>query len=93
MAMEKLTGMVKVATVELQSESCLFTISAYDTNLLDRPDHFIVLDKIVNGVVKNLNIQNWPVHCFDVTGCTGLTISGLNLDNSAGNVSRTVALT
>jgi polygalacturonase len=46
---------------------------------------------MVNGVVKNLNIQNWPVHCFDVTGCTGLTITGLNLDNSAGNAANSAS--
>ena len=40
---------------------------------------------MVNGVITNLNIQNWPTHCFDVTGCDGLTITGLTLDNSAGD--------
>jgi polygalacturonase len=52
-----------------------------------RPDHFIVLSKVLgNSFVTNLNIKNWPVHCFSVTSCDGLTISGLTLDNSAGNV-------
>ncbi|KAL3420281.1 glycosyl hydrolase family 28 [Phlyctema vagabunda] len=51
----------------------------------DKPDHFIVLDKMVNSVVSNLNIQNWPTHCFDVTGCSGTTITGITLDNSAGD--------
>jgi polygalacturonase len=50
-----------------------------------RPDHFIVLDKMVNGVISNLYIQNWPTHCFDVTGCDGLTITGLTLNNTAGD--------
>ncbi|KAF4624083.1 hypothetical protein G7Y89_g14089 [Cudoniella acicularis] len=50
-----------------------------------KPDHFIVLDKMVNGIISNLNIQNWPTHCFDITGCSGMTISGLTLDNSAGD--------
>jgi polygalacturonase len=40
---------------------------------------------MTNGVVENLNIENWPVHCFDVTGADGLTITGLMLDNSAGD--------
>ncbi|KAH7413260.1 BcPG3, endopolygalacturonase 3 [Cadophora sp. MPI-SDFR-AT-0126] len=50
-----------------------------------KPDHFIVLHNMVNGVISNLNIQNWPVHCFDVTGCDGMLLTGLNLDNTAGN--------
>jgi polygalacturonase len=40
---------------------------------------------MTNGVVSNLNIQNWPTHCFYVSGCEGLTIDGLTLDNSAGD--------
>ncbi|KAG4441149.1 hypothetical protein IFR05_003370 [Cadophora sp. M221] len=50
-----------------------------------KPDHFIVLHKMVNGVISNLNIKNWPVHCFSVTGCDGMLLTGLNLDNSAGD--------
>ncbi|KAG4413119.1 hypothetical protein IFR04_013736 [Cadophora malorum] len=50
-----------------------------------KPDHFIVLHDMVNGVISNLNIQNWPVHCFDVTGCDGMLLTGLTLDNSAGD--------
>ncbi|TGO12174.1 hypothetical protein BTUL_0093g00230 [Botrytis tulipae] len=51
----------------------------------DKPDHFFVVKDVVNGVISNLNIQNWPTHCFDITGAQGLTISGLTLDNSAGD--------
>ena len=40
---------------------------------------------MVNGVIKNLHIRSWPVHCFEVTNCKGMTISGITLDNSAGN--------
>ena len=40
---------------------------------------------MTNVVISNLNIQNWPTHCFDITGCDGVTITGLTLDNSAGN--------
>ncbi|KAH8654459.1 glycosyl hydrolases family 28-domain-containing protein [Tricladium varicosporioides] len=57
----------------------------------DKPDHFIVLDKMVNGKITNLNIQNWPVHCFDITGCDGMTISGLTLDNSAGDAANSAS--
>ncbi|PQE12455.1 endopolygalacturonase D protein [Rutstroemia sp. NJR-2017a WRK4] len=51
----------------------------------DKPDHFFVVKDVTNGVISNLNIQNWPTHCFEITGCQGLTISGLTLDNSAGD--------
>ncbi|TGO86572.1 hypothetical protein BPOR_0292g00010 [Botrytis porri] len=50
-----------------------------------KPDHFFVVQDVVNGVISNLNIQNWPTHCFDITGAQGLTVSGLTLDNSAGD--------
>ncbi|KAF7896361.1 hypothetical protein EAF00_006375 [Botryotinia globosa] len=50
-----------------------------------KPDHFFVVKDVVNGVISNLNIQNWPTHCFDITGTHGLTVSGLTLDNSAGD--------
>ena len=46
---------------------------------------------MVNGVIKDLYIQNWPVHCFDVTGCNGLTISGLTMDNSAGDAANSAS--
>lgn len=39
----------------------------------------------VDSFITNLNIQNWPVHCFTISGGSGLTISGINLDNTAGN--------
>ncbi|KAJ5679217.1 endopolygalacturonase D [Penicillium macrosclerotiorum] len=51
----------------------------------DKPDHFIVVKKTYNSKITNLNIMNWPVHCFDITGCQHLTISGLTLNNTAGD--------
>jgi polygalacturonase len=54
-------------------------------NLFLRPDHFIVLKTTGTSVLKNLHIQNWPVHCFEITSASGTTITGLTLDNSAGN--------
>ncbi|TGO38492.1 hypothetical protein BHYA_0073g00010 [Botrytis hyacinthi] len=51
----------------------------------DKPDHFFVVKDVVNGVISNLNIKNWPTHCFDITGAQGLTVSGVTLDNSAGD--------
>ncbi|WYZ38093.1 hypothetical protein EsH8_III_000007 [Colletotrichum jinshuiense] len=50
-----------------------------------KPDHFIVVKKTSNAKITNLNIQNWPVHCFSITGNTDLTISGLTLNNAAGD--------
>lgn len=46
---------------------------------------------MVNGVIENLYIQNWPTHCFDITGCDGMTITGLTLDNSAGDASNSAS--
>ncbi|KAI7971268.1 hypothetical protein EIK77_007322 [Talaromyces pinophilus] len=51
----------------------------------DKPDHFIVVKKSYNAQITNLNIQNWPTHCFYISGVQGLTVSGLTLDNSAGD--------
>ncbi|CAN8105414.1 unnamed protein product [Discula destructiva] len=50
-----------------------------------KPDHFFVVKKAINAKITNLNIQNWPVHCFYISGAAGLTIDGLNMDNSAGD--------
>lgn len=38
-----------------------------------------------NAVISNLNIQNYPVHCFDITGGDTVLLTGITLDNSAGN--------
>lgn len=51
----------------------------------DKPDHFFVVKDVKNAVIENLNIQNWPTHCFYVEGAAGLTMTGLTLDNSAGD--------
>ncbi|KAJ6537741.1 glycosyl hydrolases family 28-domain-containing protein [Mycena capillaripes] len=50
-----------------------------------KPDHFIVLKTTGKSLLQNLHIQNWPVHCFEITSASGTTITGLTLDNSAGN--------
>jgi hypothetical protein len=52
----------------------------------DRPDHFLTVKKMTEGsVIENLHIINWPTHCFDITGCSDLTIRNIYLDNSAGD--------
>lgn len=50
-----------------------------------KPDHFIVLKNVEDSMVKDLNIRNWPVHCFYINYVDNTTISGLTLDNSAGD--------
>jgi polygalacturonase len=87
MVTDKHTGMVRVLTEELISKSSLYfktSLKMKNPNS-SRPDHFIVIDDATNILIKNLYIQNWPVHCFDITGSTGVTITGLTLDNSAGD--------
>ncbi|GFF42132.1 probable endopolygalacturonase D [Aspergillus udagawae] len=50
-----------------------------------KPDHFIVVKHMYDSRIENLNIQNWPVHCFDIENTENLIISGLTLNNSAGD--------
>lgn len=64
---------------------------SHAANFLLRPDHFIVIDDVTNAKIENLYIQNWPTHCFDVTGSTGVTITGLTLDNSAGDAPNSIS--
>ncbi|KAB8254345.1 putative endopolygalacturonase D [Aspergillus pseudonomiae] len=51
----------------------------------DKPDHFFVVKDMYNSRIENLYIQNWPVHCFEIESTEHLTISGLTLNNSAGD--------
>lgn len=51
----------------------------------DKPDHFFVVKEVYNSKITNLNIQNWPVHCFEITDVENLTVSGLTLNNTAGD--------
>jgi polygalacturonase len=52
-----------------------------------KPDHFIVVKKVTgNSVIKNLYIQNWPVHLFTISSCSDLVFQDLVLNNTAGNV-------
>lgn len=55
-------------------------------NNVFRPNHFIAASNLIDGsVIKNLYIQNWPVHLFTITGADGLTIQDLVLNNTAGD--------
>lgn len=44
-----------------------------------------------NAVFSNLNIKNWPVHCFDITGGDTITLSNIHLDNTAGNAANSAS--
>jgi polygalacturonase len=53
---------------------------------ISKPNHFITVSK-ANGAstIKNLYIQNWPVHCFSISNCNGLSIHNITLNNTAGD--------
>jgi polygalacturonase len=100
MAMGHSIGMVVDRIREGQSEfhrvllSFLARISGFcgkfcmtDWNFLKiRPNTFIALKKMVgNSIVRNLNILNFPVHCFLTTGSQGLLMENIVLDNRAGD--------
>jgi polygalacturonase len=44
-----------------------------------------------NSVIKDLNIINYPVHCFSISSCSNVIIDNINLDNSAGNAPNNVS--
>ncbi|KUJ06425.1 uncharacterized protein LY89DRAFT_769533 [Mollisia scopiformis] len=51
-----------------------------------KPDHFIVVNKMTaNSVIRDLYIQNYPVHCFSISSCSNLLITNIQLNNTAGN--------
>ena len=50
-----------------------------------KPNHFIVVKKVTGySVIKNLYIQNWPVHLFSISGCSDVVFQDLVLNNTAG---------
>ncbi|KAK5675681.1 hypothetical protein LTS10_011781 [Elasticomyces elasticus] len=52
---------------------------------IEKPDHFFVISKLLgNSVVKNLYIQNYPTHCFSISGSAGLIMENIVLNNTAG---------
>ncbi|OKL61468.1 hypothetical protein UA08_03373 [Talaromyces atroroseus] len=50
-----------------------------------KPNHFIVVKDFYYSEITNLNIQNWPVHCFEIENVEHVTIAGLLLNNTAGD--------
>lgn len=52
---------------------------------LTKPNHFIEVSKVTgNSSVHDIYIENYPVHCFSITGCAGLDVHHITLNNSAG---------
>lgn len=50
-----------------------------------RPNTFITVKKMTaNSTISNLNIVNWPVHLFSVTGSSDVVLKDMLLDNRAG---------
>ncbi|KAL3455385.1 putative polygalacturonase [Aspergillus heterothallicus] len=51
----------------------------------DKPNHFIVLKHLYTSTVTSLNIINYPVHCFSIENTEDLFLSGITLNNTAGD--------
>lgn len=59
---------------------------------LPKPDHFIVVSKMTaNSLITDLNIINYPTHCFSIGSSSDLTISNILLNNSAGNAPNAIS--
>jgi polygalacturonase len=41
--------------------------------------------KLSNSRISGLHIVNTPVHVFSISGCKGLTLDGIRIDNAAGD--------
>lgn len=51
-----------------------------------RPNRFLTLNKVYRiSMIKNIYIQNYPIHCFSTSNCVNLTIEDIILNNEAGN--------
>lgn len=46
---------------------------------------FLSLHSLTDSTVTNLNIKNTPVQAVSIAGCNGLTITGMTIDDSAGD--------
>ena len=55
--------------------------------IASRPNHFFEVSKAVgSSVIKDLYIQNYPVHCFSISGSNGLLLDNIILNNTAGAI-------
>ncbi|KAH7000925.1 putative extracellular polygalacturonase [Ilyonectria destructans] len=46
---------------------------------------FFYAHSLTSSTITNLHIQNTPVQAVSISGCTDLTITGMTIDNSAGD--------
>lgn len=67
--------------------SKFYTATSDSQNYTDarRPDHFFVVHNSNGVTIKDLYIQNYPVHCFDISYISNVAIYNLNLNNAAGD--------
>lgn len=49
-----------------------------------KPNHFLAISKFIGSTVKDLNIKNWPAHCFSISSSDFATFSNIYLDSSDG---------
>jgi len=50
-----------------------------------KPDHFFVVSKLLgSSTIRDLYIQNYPTHCFSISGCVALVMENIVLNNTAG---------
>ncbi|KAI8626013.1 glycoside hydrolase family 28 protein [Xylariaceae sp. FL1651] len=49
-----------------------------------KPKFFYAHD-LTSSTITNLNIKNTPVQAVSINGCNGLTVTGVTIDNSAGD--------
>jgi polygalacturonase len=50
-----------------------------------KPKLFFAHGVTGSSSISNLYIKNTPVQCFSINGASGLTLSGITIDNSAGD--------
>lgn len=46
---------------------------------------FFAAHSLTDSSITNLHIQNTPINAVSISGCNGLTITGMTIDNSAGD--------
>lgn len=46
---------------------------------------FFAAHNLIDSTITNLHIQNTPVQAVSINGASGLTITGMTIDNSAGD--------
>lgn len=79
-------GMELEAMEEFPSKFRIRVVSQPRSNKSLRPNHFLAISKLTLGsIVQNLNIKNWPVHCFSISSTADTIFRNIYLDNTDGN--------